>query len=96
MKKSGAILITLTIALAACRSEVKDDWVSGNDDPNARDTVINNQHYRSHFGLFYLMRSGMISPSSYQGASLSQISSPGYSQSRVSRGGFGSRSRVSS
>ena len=39
MKKSGVILIGLTIFMAqACREEPKEEWISG--EKNSRDTVM--------------------------------------------------------
>ena len=93
MKKTSILIIGITVALSACRQEVKDEWTSGYDDPKTRDTVINNRPYRSHYGMYYPIIRGMISPSSYRGASMNEISSPHYSPSRVSRGGFGGRFR---
>ena len=83
--------------MAGCSSNASRDphdemeWTSGNEDPNSRDTTINGHHYRSHYGLFYPIFMGRISPGGYQGASINQISNPGYSPTM--RGGFGNTTR---
>ncbi|HMO37911.1 MAG TPA: hypothetical protein PKC76_06785 [Saprospiraceae bacterium] len=89
MKKSKLIFLGLTLTLAACRKEPENEWISGNDDPQTRDTVVQGQRYRHYHGFFYPVYGGFISPRSYQGASIQQISRPGYAPTRVTRGGFG-------
>lgn len=96
MKKTTSILLFITLAAASCRNEApKDEWTDGSDDPNRRDTVVNNTHYRHYYGSYFPIIGGMISPRSYQGASVHDISRAGFTPSRVSRGGFGSSFRSS-
>jgi hypothetical protein len=96
MKKTTSILLLLTLAAASCKNEVpKEDWTDGSDDPQRRDTVINNRSYRHYRGSYYPIYNGMIAPRSYHGASIQDVSRPGFSSSRVSRGGFGGFSRSS-
>ena len=89
MKKSKVILLGLTITFAACRQEPKDEWVSGYDDPQSRDTTVHGHQYRYYHGFFYPVFGGYISPRSYQGATVQQIANPNYQPARVTRGGFG-------
>ncbi|GEM_PF-934567 len=96
MKKSKLIVLGLTLTLAACRQTPKDEWTSGNDDPTSRDTTVNNRPYRSYHGFFYPIIGGFISPNSYRGASMQDISRPGFTPSKVSRGGFGGSSNRTS
>lgn len=96
MKKSKLILLGLTLTLAACRQEPKDEWISGYDDPQSRDTTVQGHPYRYYHGFYYPIYSGYISPNSYQGGTMQQISSPGYQPSRIQRGGFGRSSSRSS
>jgi hypothetical protein len=96
MKKTGSILLFVTLAMASCRDETpKDEWTDGSDDPQRRDTVVNNTHYRHYHGSYFPLINGMISPRSYQGSTIHDISRPGFTPSRVSRGGFGGFSRSS-
>lgn len=53
MKKSKLIFLGLTLTLAACRKEPENEWISGNDDPQTRDTVVQGQRYRHYHGFFY-------------------------------------------
>lgn len=96
MKKSQGIVLGITLVLAqACSSpkeQQQDDWTYG--EPNSKDTVVNGQPYRSHYGLFYPILLGRISPSTYNGATASEISRPGYTPRRT--GGFGSTGRTRS
>ncbi len=89
MKKSKVILLGLTLVLAACRQEPKDEWVSGYDDAQSRDTTVHGHHYRSYHGFFYPVIGGFISPNSYRGGTLQEISKPSYQPTRITRGGFG-------
>ncbi len=96
MKKTTSILLFLTLVAASCKNEVpKEDWTDGSDDPERRDTVIGNKPYRHYRGSYYPIYNGLIAPRSYHGASAQDISRPGFSPSRVSRGGFGGNSRSS-
>jgi len=95
MKKSKLIFLGLTITLAACRQTPKDEWVSGYDDPNTRDTTVNNRPYRYYHGFYYPIYGGYISPNSYRGNSMQEIARPGFQPSKISRGGFGTSSRSS-
>lgn len=104
MKKSEKILLSAVMiaAIASCRSQQKDEWISGFDDKGkARDTMVNNQHYRHYHGAWFPIIMGRISPSSYSGASASQIATPGFKSAHFSSsgrrsGGFGRSSHSSS
>ncbi len=94
MKKSKFILVGLTLILAqSCKEEPpKDEWISG--EKNSRDTLVNGSRYRSYHGMYYPIFLNRISPRTYQGSNLHEISKPGFSP--VRSGGFGSTSRSSS
>jgi hypothetical protein len=104
MKKSASIVLGLSITLSACYSDRRPpvpansttstntkngDWTYGNDAPDSKDTVVNGNHYRRHYGLYYPIIAGMIAPRLYQGGNMSQISSPSYRP--VNRNGVGGR-----
>lgn len=92
MKKSTSIVLGLTITMSACYSDKKppstlnsptsstnsSDWTYGNDAPDTKDTVVNGNAYRRHYGMYYPIIGGLIAPRLYQGGSMSQISSPSY------------------
>ncbi|NJL77270.1 MAG: hypothetical protein HC892_21865 [Saprospiraceae bacterium] len=92
MKKSTSIVLGLTITMSACYSDRKppstpgsptaatnsSDWTYGNDAPDAKDTMVNGNAYRRHYGMYYPIIGGLIAPRLYQGGSMSQISSPSY------------------
>ena len=99
MKKSSQIVLTslFVMSIASCRQN--NSWIRG--DQGSRDTISNGSTYRSYGGRWYPVYNGMISPTSYQGSSQSDISRPGYAPSRTSSfsappaagthsGGFGS------
>lgn len=88
MKKSRKVLLSAVMltAIAACRS--RDQWVSGYDEQGrTRDTTLNDRHYRYYHGAWFPIFHNQISPSSYRGGSVNDISSPGYRP--VRSGGFG-------
>lgn len=100
MKKSGKVLLSAVMlaAIASCREEKKDEWISGFDEKGkARDTMVNNQHYRHYHGAWFPIIMGRISPSTYNGATAQDISRPGFRATRNAAGmrskGFGRSSR---
>jgi hypothetical protein len=97
MKKSRNIVLcsVLFAAIASCgQKEKQDDWIVGDENGSTRDTALNGNRYRYFGGLWYPLIMGRISPGSYNGATSSQISRPGFTPSRVRTGGFGSSSRT--
>lgn len=106
MKKKSFKIVLGTVmlsAIMACNSQepVSDNWIKGDVNGKTKDTVINNKHYRQHGVMWFPIVNGMISPSSYRGGSISEISSPSYTPSRITStsssssrrsGGFGSSS----
>ncbi len=76
----------LLAAIAGCKE--KEEWVNGNEGGKVRDTAMHGNHYRHYGGLWYPIIGGMISPRSYNGASATEISRPGYTPTRVRTGGF--------
>lgn len=99
MKKSTSVVLSTVMfsAILSCgEKEKKDEWIVGSQkDGSTRDTVVNNRPYR-YFGAFWFpIYNGMISPSTYNGATAAEISRPGYKPTRsVRSGGFGSSSRT--
>jgi hypothetical protein len=96
MKKSGKVLLSAVMlaAIASCREEKKDEWISGFDEQGkARDTVVQNQHYRHYHGAWFPIIMGRISPATYNGVSAHDISRPGFRATRNAggrrSGGFG-------
>lgn len=96
MKKSNQVLLTAVLLTAIASCKQKEEWVTGAENGRTRDTAVNGNHYRHHGGLWFPIIGGMINPRSYNGASASQISRPGYTPTRVRSGGFGSSSRSGS
>ncbi len=97
MKKSSKIVLcsVLAAAIASCGGrEKQDDWIVGDDNGRTRDTTLNGNQYRHYGGFWYPLILGRISPTSYNGASTSQISRPGFTPTRIRTGGFGSSSRT--
>jgi hypothetical protein len=101
MNKTPIILsAAFLLSIAACKSQ-DDEWTDGKEAGRYRDTVSNGQHYRHYGGLWYLVVGGMISPYRYRGASMYDISRPGfrpsynagYHPSGRRSGGFGSSGR---
>jgi len=99
MKRSSTILLgaVLIAAISSCKSKPEDEWVSGaGNNGKTRDTLLNNTPYRHYGGMWYPIHAGMISPRSYQGATVDQIRTPGFHSSHISKGGLGSSSHSSS
>jgi hypothetical protein len=104
MKKSKSIILggILFFAISSCQQR-QDDWVSGADaSGKTRDTSIRNgngyAYYRYYGGYWYPLYHNMISPSTYNGATSSDIVRPSFSPTRSQgfrSGGFGSSSRTS-
>ncbi|KAK6027568.1 cytidine and deoxycytidylate deaminase zinc-binding region [Ostertagia ostertagi] len=95
-EKSGKVLLSAVMlaAIASCREEKKDEWISGFDEQGkARDTVVQNQHYRHYHGAWFPIIMGRISPATYNGVSAHDISRPGFRATRnaggMRSGGFG-------
>lgn len=96
MKKSGEVILStvLLLAISSCQQKPKDDWLTADSNGKTRDTTVNNHQYRYYGGGWYPLIFGMISPSTYNRYSTSEISRPGFTPSRAVRsGGFGSSSR---
>ncbi|MBC8109888.1 MAG: hypothetical protein H7Y04_02390 [Verrucomicrobia bacterium] len=90
MKKSPVIVLGLTLLMAqACSSKKEEKWISG--EKNSKDTTVHGRHYRSYHGMYYPIFANRISPGSYQGSSVHQISQPSHTPVRT--GGFGSSGR---
>lgn len=104
MKKSTNIVLAAVFAaaIASCKEKAREDeWTTGADQSGrVRDTVSHNRPYRYFGGLWYPIIGGLISPSTYTGASYNQIRTPGFrpvhNTSSFRRGGFGSSSHHSS
>lgn len=97
MKKSRKIVLcgVLFAAIASCgQKEKEDEWIVGDENGRTRDTAVNGSQYRYFGGFWYPLILGRISPASYNGATASQISRPGFTPTRVRTGGFGSSSRT--
>lgn len=97
MKKSKNIVLcsVLAAAIASCgQKEAKDDWIVGDDRGQTRDTTLNGNRYRFFGGLWYPLIAGRISPASYNGATATQISRPGFTPTKIRTGGFGKSSRT--
>lgn len=108
IKKSGNVMLTglFLAAIASCQPSSSNDWTSGADRyGRTRDTSINNNHYRYYGMGWYPIYNGLIAPHMYSPASVSEISSPGYSPIRatstvsssgIRTGGFGGTAHMSS
>jgi hypothetical protein len=104
-KKQIFLSLAFATAITACQRQ-EDQWIPGTTAKGmARDTVRNGKAYRHYNGSWYPLYHGMISPSTYQGASSAEISRAGYTPTRISSfshssssihsGGFGSSSHAS-
>lgn len=102
MRKSNKIIlgIIFSLAVSACDDNTNDeDWITGQENGQTRDTTYNDQSYRYYGGGWYPVFGGYICPSYYRTPySLRDISSPGFrpgappgasSAHGVSTGGFG-------
>lgn len=97
MKKSNQVILcgVLFAAIAGCGQKQKEDeWIVGVQNGRTRDTTVQGSQYRYHGGFWYPIILGRISPTSYQGATTTDISRPGFTPGRVRTGGFGSSSRT--
>ena len=94
-RKSRNVWLTslFLTSLAAC-SNNNDRWINGNDDPHSRDTLLHGNMYRSYHGGWYPVYNNRISPDTYNGASINEISSPSF-HSSLRSGGFGSSAHSS-
>ena len=96
MKKSTNVVLTTVLlsAIVSCQEQKNDEWITGEENGRTRDTMVNNRPYRHYGALWFPIIAGRISPTTYNGASASQISHPSYVPTRsVRSGGFGSSSR---
>jgi hypothetical protein len=99
MKKSASVVLSTVMfsAILSCSEKKKEDkWIVGSQkDGTTRDTVVNNRPYRYYGAFWFPIYNGLISPSTYNGASAAEIGRPGYTPTRsVRSGGFGSSSRT--
>lgn len=97
MKKSSSILLTsvLALAIASCKDK-EDQWITGDENGQVRDTATSSGHYRYFGGFWYPIYGGRINPGVYQGASARDIVNPGFRPSTVRTGGFGRSGRFGS
>jgi len=90
MKRSTSILLSsvITLAIASCKNKQQEEgWIVGDNNGQVRDTSTENGRYRYFGGMWFPLMAGRINPGLYQGASSSQIASPGFRPVRT--GGFG-------
>jgi hypothetical protein len=94
-KKSREVVLGTVFFMAIQSCGNKNEWISGEENGRVRDTTLHSNSYRYYGGYWYPIYNNRISPSTYQGSSISQIALPGYVPARVIRvksGGFGSSS----
>lgn len=97
MKKSSSILLTSVFALAiASCNDNDDEWITGDDNGQVRDTATTSGHYRYYGGYWYPIYGGRINPGIYQGATGRDIVNPGFRPSTIRTGGFGRLGRFGS
>lgn len=97
MKKSNKVVLCsiMLAAISSCaEKEKKDEWIVGAQNGSTRDTTVNGGQYRYFGGFWYPLILGRISPASYNGATTSQISRPGFTPSKIRTGGFGRSGRT--
>ncbi|OLY91255.1 hypothetical protein SAMN05444008_112133 [Cnuella takakiae] len=96
MKKSNNVVLcsVLLAAISSCaQKEKKDEWIVGAQNGSTRDTTLHGNQYRYFGGFWYPLILGRISPASYQGATATQISNPGFKAGKIRTGGFGRSGR---
>ncbi len=94
MKKSNAIVLTAILFTAIVSCTERPESVSGDWGGTKRDTSVYRggryYYYRYYGGGWYPIQHGnVITPGEYNPASSAEISSPSFSPSRVTTGGFG-------